>query len=179
VPRRAPHDSAPSVVIQPQDCHDETPGEGIWPRTPLCDEAEFAELVDEMVADEAPRLFAVVQEYGERVDGRIAAWGMAFDDHAEIISVDDDTSVSLSSPERAAHGFNHRPNITPRVVWVNPDATTPPDEIENGVADSDADTRSSATHCLFSPTTATGGGRNASADELYSGSADLPASVGE
>jgi hypothetical protein len=163
-------------------CHDkldETPEEGTWPRTPLCDEAEFAELVDEMVADEAPRLFAVVQEYGERVDGRIAAWGMAFDDHAEIINVDDGTSVSLSSPERAAHGFNHRPNITARVVWVNPDAATPPNEIENGVADPDADTRSSATRCPLSPTTGTDGGRNASAGALYSGSADLPASVGE
>jgi len=140
-----PNDGTAGVVIQPHDCHDEldeTPGEGIWPRTPLCDEAEFAELVDEMVADEAPRLFAVVQEYGKRVDGRIAAWGMAFDDRAEIISVDDGTSVSLSSPERAALGFNRRPNITARVVWVNPDAATAPDEIENGVADSDADTRS-------------------------------------
>jgi hypothetical protein len=163
-------------------CHDErdeTPGEGTGPSTPLCDEAEFNQMVAEMVADEAPRLFAVVQEYGERVDGRIAAWGMAFDDHAEIINVDDGTNVSLSSPERAAHGFHHRPNITARVVWVKPDAATPPDEIENGVADSDAGTRSSATHCLSSPTTATGGGRNASAGALHSGSADLPASVGE
>ncbi|MCA1671371.1 MAG: hypothetical protein LC799_03935 [Actinobacteria bacterium] len=41
---------------------------------PLCGEAEFTELVGELVADEAPRLFAVVQEYGTRVDGRIVVW---------------------------------------------------------------------------------------------------------
>ena len=41
---------------------------------PLCHEAEFAQEINELVADEAPRLFAVVQEYGERADGRVAAW---------------------------------------------------------------------------------------------------------
>jgi hypothetical protein len=112
------------VVTQPQDSHDEldeTPGEDISPLTPLCGEAEFTEMVAEMVADEAPRLFAVVQEYGEHVDGRIAAWGMAFEEHAEVVSVDNGTSITLRSSERAARGFNHRPNITARVVWVNPD----------------------------------------------------------
>jgi hypothetical protein len=34
--------------------------------TPLCDEPQFAAILDSMVADEAPWLFAVVQEYGER-----------------------------------------------------------------------------------------------------------------
>lgn len=127
-------------------CHNkcaETLEESIWPNAaPLGDQAEFNQMVDEMVADEAPRLFAVVQVYRERVDGRIAAWGMAFDEHADIVSVDNGSSVRLSSPERAAYGFNHRPDIIARVVWVNPDAATPPDEIDDGVPDSDADTRS-------------------------------------
>jgi hypothetical protein len=61
------------------------------------------------------------------VDGRIAAWGMAFDEHVEIVSVDNGSSVRLSSPERAAYGFNHRPDIIARVVWVNPDAATAPE----------------------------------------------------
>lgn len=51
----------------------------------MCGEEEFARLMSEMVAAEAPRLFALVQEYGDRVDGRIAAWGMAFDDGAEVV----------------------------------------------------------------------------------------------
>lgn len=92
---------------------------------PLCDEAEFAELVDGLVADEAPRLFAVVQEYGERVDGRIAAWGLAFEDHAEAIGVDHGLYLSLQTPERAANAFNHHPQITTRLVWVNPDTAAP------------------------------------------------------
>lgn len=106
----------------------ETPAKDISTLTPLCGAAEFAELVAEMVADEAPRLLAVVQEYGELVDGRIAAWGMAFDDHTEIISVDGDTSMSLPSPQRAARGFSHHPTITARMVWVNPGPDTPPGE---------------------------------------------------
>ncbi|MGH3825041.1 MAG: hypothetical protein ACRDRA_19720 [Pseudonocardiaceae bacterium] len=83
------------------------------------DEAEFAEVVEELVADEAPRLFAVVQEYGERVDGRIAAWGMAFEDSAEIVRVEGGAHVSLQSPERAVRIFTHRPHITARLVWVD------------------------------------------------------------
>jgi len=43
-----------------------------------------------MVASNAPRLFAIVQERGERVDGRIAAWGMAFYDDVEIVGADGD-----------------------------------------------------------------------------------------
>ena len=86
---------------------------------PLCDEAKFSDLVDELVAEEAPRLFAVVQEYGKRVDGRIAAWGMAFEDYTEIIGVGRRVHVSSCSPERATRVFSRRPHITARLVWVS------------------------------------------------------------
>jgi hypothetical protein len=89
---------------------------------PLCDEAEFTKLIDELVTEHAPRLFAVVQEYGERVDGQIAAWGMAFEDGAEVIGTDRTQHLSLRSPERAVRAFSCRPHITARVVW----ATAPP-----------------------------------------------------
>ncbi|PKW15005.1 hypothetical protein [Saccharopolyspora spinosa] len=39
---------------------------------------QFAVVAEDLVADAASSLFAVLQEYGERVDVRIAAWGMAF-----------------------------------------------------------------------------------------------------
>lgn len=89
---------------------------------PLCDEAEFDDLVREMVDTFAPRLFAVVQEYGERVDARIAAWGMAFDeeDGVEVISVDDGLRMSVRSPDRALVGFARQPEVSARVVWVDP-----------------------------------------------------------
>ena len=46
--------------------------------------ARFTVLVRERVDVEAPRLFAVVRELGDRVDGRTVAWDLAFDDHAEV-----------------------------------------------------------------------------------------------
>ena len=69
-------DQAPSPEAD-EDQYGAGPAEDVDPSelAPLCDEAEFNELVDELVADEAPRLFAVMQVYGEQVDGRIAAWG--------------------------------------------------------------------------------------------------------
>lgn len=85
---------------------------------PLCGEQEFSVLVHEMVTDEAPRLFAVVQEYGERADGRIAAWGMAFGDHAEIVTVEGRTRMRVPCVERAVRRFAQRPHVSVRLVWV-------------------------------------------------------------
>jgi hypothetical protein len=85
---------------------------------PLCGKEEFAELLAEMVADQAPRVFAVVQEYGDRVDGRIAAWGMAFDDSAAVVNVEGSIVVTTASAEKALRGFGFGSHITPHLVWV-------------------------------------------------------------
>jgi hypothetical protein len=90
---------------------------------PACDEHEFASIVEGMVADEAPRLFAVVQEYGERVDAVIAAWGMAFPDHAEIVA--HQMRISVRAPESALRMFTVGSHIRAHLVWFNPDAATP------------------------------------------------------
>lgn len=90
---------------------------------PLCEAAEFAELVQELVAAEAPRLFAVVQEIGTRVDVRVAAWGLAFEDYTEVVGVDRrprQVRADLKSPELAARLFSRRPHITAHVEWVKP-----------------------------------------------------------
>lgn len=97
---------------------------------PLCSEEEFAALLEGMIADFAPRVFAVVQEYGERVDGRIAAWGLAFDDHAEVVGVDGGMRMSLQAPENALRGFTWGSHIKARLVWFNPDAATPAEDDE-------------------------------------------------
>ncbi|MBM7775726.1 hypothetical protein JOD54_005930 [Actinokineospora baliensis] len=81
-------------------------------------EAEFGEITREIVRDQAPRLFAVVQELGERVDLRIAAWGMEFDDHAAVVSEDGSTRLSVRSAEHALPLFGGRAEVTPHVVWV-------------------------------------------------------------
>ena len=91
----------------------------------LGDADTFTALVECMVADQAPRLFAVVEEYGERVDGRIAAWGMAFEDHADVVSIGGGVRLSAQSPESALAAFGRGTHITPYVVWINPDATMP------------------------------------------------------
>ncbi|MGH3829314.1 MAG: hypothetical protein ACRDRS_02510 [Pseudonocardiaceae bacterium] len=96
--------------------------------TPLSDEPGFAAILESMVADEAPRLFAIVQEYGERVDRRIAAWGIAFDDHAEVASVDRGIRGKLCVLEDALRLFNFGSHIRARLVWLNPDAATPPED---------------------------------------------------
>lgn len=92
---------------------------------PLGDEAAFAALLNDMVAHEAPRLFAIVEEYGERVDGRIAAWGMAFTDRAEVVSVERTQRMSLQAPENAVPLFHFGSHIRARLVWADPDTGTP------------------------------------------------------
>jgi hypothetical protein len=85
-------------------------------------EEEFAQEVAELVAEWAPRVFALVQEHGERVDGWVIAWGMAFDDHAEVISVGHGLRGTFPSAERARRAFSRRAKI--RLVWT--DAETAP-----------------------------------------------------
>jgi hypothetical protein len=88
---------------------------------PPCSEAEFAEEVRELVASEAPQVFALVEEKGERADGRIVAWGMTFDDGVEGVGVNGSLHVRTVSPERAQLAFSRHRKI--RLVWTSP-ATT-------------------------------------------------------
>jgi hypothetical protein len=67
-------------------------------------------------------LFADVQEYGERVDSRVAAGGMAFADHAEVVFVEYDPRMSLPTPDQALPAFTRGRNIRVRLVWINPAA---------------------------------------------------------
>jgi hypothetical protein len=85
--------------------------------TPLCGEEEFTAMVTEMVNDEAPRLFAVVQELGQREDGRIAGWGMAFADHTAVLR-GTGSWLHVSSPDRARSVLSRAPNVTARLVWL-------------------------------------------------------------
>jgi hypothetical protein len=124
-PTLGPHTYEPGVGHQREDAHPLDvfvidPAE----LPPLCDEPEFAALLDRMVAEEAPRLFAIVQEYGERVDGRIAAWGMAFANHAEVVTVEHTQWMSLQAPENALRLFALGSHFRSRLVWFNPEAAS-------------------------------------------------------
>gem|GEM_PF-4697425 len=67
-----------------------------------------------------PRVFAVVQVYGDRVDRCIAGWGMDFGDHAEVVSTDRTLRMGLNAPEEAMRGFGGGTHIRPRIVWADP-----------------------------------------------------------
>ncbi|GAB2664149.1 hypothetical protein GCM10027271_23770 [Saccharopolyspora gloriosae] len=94
---------------------------------PLCDEEQFVEIMAGVVADSAPRLFAVVQEYGCRVDGRVAAWGMALPDRVEVVSVERGVRRSAATAEKSIVDFCFGAHIRPRLVWVDPAKATPED----------------------------------------------------
>jgi hypothetical protein len=79
---------------------------------------DFMTLVAEMVADQAPRLFAVVLEFGDESEGRVAAWGMAFDDHAYMTTADGRNQYALAEPENALRYVRRHPDITPHLVWT-------------------------------------------------------------
>ena len=134
-PDRTSHDTTPATA-EPAPEQDRCVWDALVPdpsgREPLGDELQFAEILDGMVADFAPRVFAVVQVYGERVDARIAAWGMACEDHVEVFGVDGWMPMTMQAPEDALPGFSWGRHITTRVVWVNPAAATPAEHDEDG-----------------------------------------------
>ena len=63
--------------------------------------AVFVALLHEVAQEEAPRLFALVEEYGEGADARVAGYGLAFEDHAEVNSVEGDFHLTSQSAESA------------------------------------------------------------------------------
>ncbi|MBW4719605.1 hypothetical protein [Saccharothrix obliqua] len=86
---------------------------------PLWDEAGFTAFLEGLATDDAPRLFAVAVEHGHRHDGHIAAYGMAFHDHAEIVSTAGDFRAHLQTPENALAYFQDDEDDTPRLVWLS------------------------------------------------------------
>jgi hypothetical protein len=85
---------------------------------PLCGEEAFAADLAIMVSEEAPRLFAVVQELGMREDSRIAAWGMAFEDRVDVIGLGGDVHLGTRE-ENLLRRFRIGTRVTPRLVWVS------------------------------------------------------------
>jgi hypothetical protein len=76
----------------------------------------YEQAVREMVDELAPRRFAIVQDLGDHFDGRVAAWGIAFDDRVEIVDTQSSSSMSLTSPDTALRQYARPPRITSRVM---------------------------------------------------------------
>ncbi|CCH30434.1 hypothetical protein ABZ816_16855 [Actinosynnema sp. NPDC047251] len=85
---------------------------------PLCDEREFAAILRDLVDGDAPRLFAIVEEYGVREDAWVAAWGIDLGDHAEVLSVDGGFRLTTEKPETAVRLFAASGGVTAHLVWV-------------------------------------------------------------
>lgn len=94
-------------------------------RSPVCGEEQFATVLRSMVAVNTPKVFAVVEEFGERVDARIAAWGLDFGGRAEVVTVDFGTRMGLSSADDALLVFRGGHRTRPRFVWYDPNAIEP------------------------------------------------------
>ncbi len=84
------------------------------------DGPDSAKDVAEMVADQAPRLFAIVLEYGTGIDARIVAWGMELDEGAYMTTVDGRRQYALADAEGALGYIRGNPDTTPRLIWVAP-----------------------------------------------------------
>jgi hypothetical protein len=83
---------------------------------------EFVGLMHQLAVSEAPRLFAIVEEYGEAEDARVAGYGLAYADRAEVDGVEGGFRLSSKSAESARSLFeiSSRSSGTRQahVVWL-------------------------------------------------------------
>ncbi len=91
---------------------------------PFGTKEEFTRAVADMVANSAPRLFAVVQEYGIRADARIAGWGLAHETHVDVIGTENCVYLGRSRPEDLLRHFHRRHLVTAHIVWPAPAAAS-------------------------------------------------------
>jgi len=90
-------------------------------------EEVFTVLLHEVAREGAPRLFAVVEEYGQGEDVRVAGYGLAYDDRAELNSVAGDFRLSSESAESARTLYEISQGSAgvrrAHVVWLDEAAT--------------------------------------------------------
>ncbi|MEU6267855.1 hypothetical protein [Saccharopolyspora shandongensis] len=78
-------------------------------------EAEFAELVQEEADGSPPRVFALVEEHGERVDCEIFAWGLEFEQRASVFDLDGMLWARCASADGAHALVSRIRNV--RLAW--------------------------------------------------------------
>ncbi|RKT89291.1 hypothetical protein SAMN05421805_11442 [Saccharopolyspora antimicrobica] len=82
---------------------------------PLWSEEEFVAALQELARENAPRVFALCEEIGDRQDGHVEYWGMAFDDGADVVSASGQLRASFKSAEAALDRLSRRSNL--HLVW--------------------------------------------------------------
>lgn len=78
---------------------------------------EFESPLHDIVRESAPRMFAVVQELGDCEDGAVAAWGLAFEDRADVVSVNGVSRLSARTPGSALRFFSGGSRTRARLIW--------------------------------------------------------------
>ncbi|ONI82878.1 hypothetical protein ALI144C_17595 [Actinosynnema sp. ALI-1.44] len=76
----------------------------------------------------APRLFAVVQEH----DGRVIAWGLAFDNRTELFSLEGGMRMSMDTPDEVLYLMEFGSDTEVHLVWVEPRGENPVGELSPG-----------------------------------------------
>ncbi|QQQ80151.1 hypothetical protein IOD16_18240 [Saccharothrix sp. 6-C] len=85
----------------------------------LFDDPKIVGDVQELVNDQAPRVFAVVQEtFGPPEDLQIVAWGMTTKTGVEVVSVHGGTRMGLQSAENALIFYRAGGRAIPQIFWV-------------------------------------------------------------
>ncbi|SDH37804.1 hypothetical protein SAMN05216553_120104 [Lentzea fradiae] len=83
-------------------------------------EAEFGEFLVELVAEAAPRLFAVCElergGEGELTGAELVAWGLAFADQVQWVSTDGSGHGRFGSVDRAMRHFGR--GCEASLVWA-------------------------------------------------------------
>lgn len=78
-------------------------------------EPEFAKLVQEEADGSPPRVFALVEEHGERMDCEIYAWGLEFERRATVFDPDGTLWAKCASADGAHALFSRIRKV--RLVW--------------------------------------------------------------
>jgi hypothetical protein len=91
-------------------------------------EVVLAYVLHEMAREEAPRLFALVEEYGCGEDVRVAGYGLAYEDRADVNSVEGDLQLHAQSAESVRTLFEASSRSAGvrrvHVVWLGEAAAT-------------------------------------------------------
>ncbi|QUH05862.1 hypothetical protein HUO13_08705 [Saccharopolyspora erythraea] len=77
----------------------------------------MAELLD-LARETAPKLFALCEEVGDLHRGHVEYWGMAFDDHAAIVSAAGRMNGSFRSAESARSRLSSIGSQQLHLMWV-------------------------------------------------------------